>query len=113
MRQVITVRADGGVEGLQMRPGKGFDLRKLGAATITRASEIVWDETKQAWFVQIADGQWKGEVIGPKLMSVSRVDMTVLNAKMVDGTCAWFEEYDEAVKFEIAVLDGLRLRSLL
>ena len=42
MRQVITVKPFGQMEGLQHKKGQGIDLRQFGNAEINRASEVLW-----------------------------------------------------------------------
>ena len=62
--QVITVHSDGKISGLQVKKGRGLDLRSFGPAKIVRASEIVWDEDNQAWAVEIMDAPGPGGLGG-------------------------------------------------
>lgn len=60
--QIITIAPDGAVSGLQRKPGQGMNLQSLGHAQTVRASEIAWDETAQAWFVDVLQDAGKGPV---------------------------------------------------
>lgn len=112
-RQAITIAPDGSVSGLQVKPGKGFDLRCLGNATITRASEVLWDEGRQLWFVEVRDGRWSGRQIDQWLMEHAGVAGLPAGCERRPDNLIMAREYDDAVKLEIAVLDGLRYRGLL
>lgn len=114
-RQVITISPDGSVSGLQVKPGKGFDLRKLGNASITRASEVLFSEQHQLWFVEVREGRFSGQPITDNIMRLAGLtyhDSRIRPDKRIGGVL-WFSDYDDAVLCEIAVLDGLRFRSLL
>ena len=132
MRQVFSISSTGAIAGLQVKPGQGFDLRALGKqvgspATITRASEIVWDETRQSWRIELREGagQYAGhrvtvdflrEEIGQGWLVRLRTLLDIASfRRQYEGpipceghTALLFDEYDEAVKAEIAVLDCLR-----
>lgn len=106
MSQVVTIHADGKISGLQPKPGKGFDLRTLGKAKIERASEILFSEEHQQWYVKIVKGRYAGKVITHPMLSV--LDGRLHRFSASDLT-AYFAEYDDAVLAEIAVLDHIRL----
>lgn len=119
--QVITVQPDGTMSGLQVKAGKGLDLRQFGKAAIVRASEIAWDEEDQAWAVEIQDAPgleaMKGLRVTPLMAHDAGVRDTLLSmvysetANMAAPTDAvTFPDYDDAVKFEIAFLNAHRLK---
>jgi hypothetical protein len=117
-RQVLTISPDGTIAGLQVKPGKGFDLRQMGRALITRASEVLFSEAKQQWYVEVRDGRAAGRLIDQEMVASAlawdRLPMGTLTATVRDvENVLVFEEYDDAVAAEIAVLDGLRERGLL
>ena len=104
-RQVITIRPDGSIQGLQVKPGKGLDLRKFGAADIVRASEVVFHPGRQQWFVQL-------RLTGcePSLcVSLLAVARGVPGVEDGANDVAYFDEYDDAVQGEIDALNYLRL----
>lgn len=110
--QVITIEPDGTVSGLQVKPGKGFDLRSLGAAKIERASEVIWCEPEQRWQVEIRKGAFEGVTVTEDLHQAAlRFWETKVHKGTVEltGKPALFVEYEDAVKCEIAVLDMIRL----
>lgn len=122
MKQVITVTSLGEIAGLQVKPGKGFDLRTLGKASITRASEIVWNEENQRWRVELREGA--GSYAGRTVTAWLAVDAlgSAWDRAIPSHFEVWdgdkehyleFVNYDDAVKAEIAVLDGLRLQGKL
>ena len=112
MGQVITVGANGSLEGLQHKSG-ALDLRKYGKATIDRISEIVWSTQYQMWVVVPTQGKLKGSPITMESF-LSTVDnfreaMLILGSAGVRQTSLHsndivFQEYDEAVAFEVAFI---------
>lgn len=117
-RQVLTISPDGSIAGLQVKPGRGFDLRGMGRAHITRASEVLFDENNQMWYVEVREGRHAGRIIDDEMVAsafawkglpATRASATVSGTRNV-VLCF---DYDDAVALEIAVLDGLRERGLL
>ena len=103
MRQVITIGTGGGISGLQVKPGKGMDLRQFGKAVIKRASEILWHERRQKWYVKVLEGTYAGRF-------VNCADLRKAGYA-IDGPgweVAYFDDYDEAVRAEIAFLNHVR-----
>jgi hypothetical protein len=110
--------------GLQRKPGQGIDLRQFGLAEIKRASLVEWDETEQAWFIDVLQDAGKGVVtlngwlsaIGatygssPPITLCDIAPSTITDARLDWDKPILFGEYDDAVKVEIAYLDALRLR---
>lgn len=96
MKQVITIKPDGTMAGLQHKPGKGVDLRQFGPAKIERASEIVFNEDTQKWNIRILCEPWGGEIIFLHGHGVLE-----------------FQEYDDAVTYEIEILNKARLAGVL
>ena len=125
-RQVITVRADGSLQGLQHKPGKGLDLRQFGTARIERASEVLWHEESQSWVVEFRSGVLKGETLDQGHLMAAGIDgdqppfkvkgiaWTAFERSVGEGDqgVLLFEDYDQGVAAEIAVLDGLRLNGI-
>jgi hypothetical protein len=115
--QVVTVHPDGSISGLQRKPGQGFDLRTMGHAQIRRASEVIWDDMCQRWYVAILEPPFRGRTLDRHVCRDSGVNLTsVMPESALEwdrAGCAMFFEYDDAVKAEIAVLDGLRVRGKL
>lgn len=129
--QVITIGADGSMSGLQRKPGQGLDLRQFGRAHIERASEIVWDEMAQRWQVSI----FSGRVFNENGLQLTGTYLThrmwLAGARLNPNTLAEiggemggderndpdapvdFQDYDAAVRAEIAYLDALRLAGYL
>ena len=120
-QQVISISPTGEISGLQHKPKQGIDLRAFGKAVITRASEILWDDNKQKWYVEFREGS-ASILNGVKLtefMAELRVGQPVrlverdeLNEAYQSPTI-YFDEYDEAVRAERAYLNGARSAGLL
>jgi hypothetical protein len=110
MAQVVTISPDGSISCLQAKPGKGADFRKLGRAEISRASEVLWDQDEQAWYVQIVRGRYNGAVISTLTMAEIGLDRLPVSPRQPVGTGLpyFWEDYDDAVKGEIAFLDHVR-----
>lgn len=112
-QQVISVNVFGGVSGLQHKPGQGVDLRSFGKVQIDRASEVLWDEQAQQWYVSFRSGS--GELLdGVDLTQLMLAQVTPENAACTacadPKARAYFPEYDDAVKAEIAYLNFHRVR---
>ncbi len=120
--QVITIGPTGAMASLQMKPGKGVDLRQFGKVSITRASSIEWVEAEQRWTVLPLSGPTANQTL-----TVSHVlqyardmisDMTDLGGSGPQWTVSpvdvlLFEDYDDAVSVEIGYFNALRLSGLL
>jgi hypothetical protein len=81
---VIDIAPTGRTEGMHFDE---FDLCFLGNKQVERASEIIWDETGQSWFIKLPDD----DLVAPA------------NA-FVGG----FVGYDTARTFEVSWLQGCR-----
>jgi len=116
--QTIQIGATGEVLGLQMKKGRGTDLRKLGPASIERVSEIVWDEDCQAWCVRLLQGELSGQHITYELVR----EYNLWQSSEVSGALVlsngWFDfgqisgpfyysDYDVAVDLEVAVIQWM------
>lgn len=120
MNQVITIHPDGLASGLQRKRDKGLDLRTLGAVMITRVSLIEWDDNQQAWFISFVAGprkgtEWNMEAL-QDMVDKATVAGVALSGAGFSNTASqrlYFEDYDEAVSVEIAVLDQDRLDGVL
>lgn len=96
--QVITVTPDGEVSALRVKKGSGLDLRSLGSTVeVERVSEILWEEVAQKWFVKFVAGPMAGKFI----------------VKPGSTATCYFDEYEDAVEAEIAVLNYVRLQGVL
>lgn len=120
-QQVITIDPYGAISGLQRKRGQGVDLRAFGPVDIHRASEIVWYPRPQQWCVHL--------LVPDAALHVARNDdgdvvltreayerVTGLEGPDVEFATddetgrLEFEDYDDAVKVEVEVLDALRLQ---
>jgi hypothetical protein len=118
--QRITIRPDGSAFGLDHKR-KGLQLRTLGKAKTTRATLIEWDESRQHWTIEWAiDGPiWKkGQTWGPGSFLEAGVDLaSVKGAERLPAfpgarfsdPFVYFEDYEDAVTAEIAVIQALQL----
>lgn len=129
MQQVITIAKDGTISGLQHKKGKGIDLRQFGHAEIERASEIEWNEVAQCWHVVPLSENVVRWMLGRSdtraTMKLSHWTRTVGTAAP-EGSCpvpmmprpagndCWlgFDDYEDAVKAEVAFLNALRRRGI-
>lgn len=115
VKQKLFVNPDGSIEGLQVKKGKGVDLRQFGKANIKRASEIVWNEDNQMWFIKILVGVFKDLSVSKELFervvnSDEDIDSIRFNIFAKVHNVLYFEDYDEAVAEEIKFLDAVRTK---
>jgi hypothetical protein len=110
--QVITIGTDGRISGLQVKPGRGVDIRQFNdRADVKRASEIVATSDGQAWFIDVLQEAGRGVVRAAHLRDVG-VPVNGFACTETPSGLLTFPDYDEAVRCEIAYLDALRLRGL-
>jgi hypothetical protein len=112
MKQVVTISPDGTISGLQRKPGQGLDLRKFGPCVVERASDIRATEDGQRWTVNLLTGPYAGKQLTIELAGhagLFRGKGPGVDAHLETGGVLTFDDYDAAVRAEIATLDGLRL----
>jgi hypothetical protein len=116
--QLITIDEAGRMESLQFKGGAGaVDLRELGNVSIERTTEILWDETHQAWFIRILTGKLKGHTVkhSTVISFGGEPDPAEFGAIPLANSQRFsvlrpvlFPEYDDAVRYEIAFVQFLR-----
>ena len=115
-KQVITVEPDGTTSGLQVKKGRGLNLQSMGHAKTVRASEIVWDEHWQAWFINVLTGPSQGPISLGRWQVATDAGKWDRPAGMSkgdpNGRVLYFDDYDRAVAVEIEYLNGLRTRGI-
>ncbi|AHC30471.1 hypothetical protein CC53_gp054 [Rhizobium phage vB_RleS_L338C] len=121
MQQVITIQPDGTMSGLQVKPGKGIDLTKLGKAHVVRASEILWHEEKQLWYVSLLNEERQMDGLFGTLtwdmwtdagLDHEQLPAATTFSVVRDNLAMFFPDYDRAVIAEIAYLDAMRLKGI-
>jgi hypothetical protein len=127
--QVITITVEGTMSGLQVKPGQGIDLTSFGRAKVTRASEIVWSETHQKWFVDVLQEAGRGPITKDAFEAayLTPEGGTTIDEELdfladdgwqiapVEGSglpegALLFTNYDQAVGVEVEYLNALRLK---
>ena len=98
--QKIIVHATGQVSAMQSRNPQHIDLRRLGQARIRRATEIVFCDTAQQWYVVFTcKNDYLAKVPTTNELYRSKEDK------------AYYESYSDAVADEIAYINALDPRS--
>ncbi len=114
MSQVITIRKDGSIFGLDHK-SRGLDLRRFGNASTQRATLIDWDEDRQRWtiewFRRHNDTTWTSEEFKAVGLTHELFQGEQFET-MMDGTGietpVYFTEYEDAVAAEVAVIQCLQ-----
>lgn len=117
IKQVITVRPDGSIEGLAFK-NKGLNLQQFGRAKIERTSEIVFDEALQKWTIKFLHGTCAGQTA--RLAHAMRFECVAELAERCPGltandsadTTLAFDDYDRAVQIEVLLIQAARLAGL-
>jgi hypothetical protein len=115
-RQVVTVHPDGTMSSLQRKRGQGLDLRLFGPVEIERASSIVWNDTAQAWEIELQMQPFTGTRVSATHWAEAGYTLWPEEAHAApdDQQAPFlFDDYDDAVAVEIRLLDGLRIRGRL
>ena len=115
MKQVITINPDGSCFSLQHKKGKGLDLRKLGKPRISRVTNIEFNDKSQQWYIT-----WKNDKLdtefnkrqgtwGADLFTKVGIYFKSLNGIHGFLSTVMFDDYDDAVKAEIAVIQEMQM----
>lgn len=80
---------------LRQKKGQGVDLREMGEASITRTTDIRFDEHKQQFYIVILTGRLANTVVCNEL-----------------GVPLYFDDYEDAVDYEIEMVQASRQRKL-
>jgi hypothetical protein len=102
--QVISVKTDGSIKGLQFK-GKGIDLRDFGHAAIKRATDIEWCETEQKWKIKFLQGRLRNRYADRFLcafLAQGRDDTAVDGGEGL----LLFNDYDSAVATEVELIQA-------
>ena len=112
--QVISIAPDGSLHGLQHKKGKGVDLRQFGHAKIRRATLIEWQQDVQAWIVQYQEPIPGTPESIPRSWGQEMAKECGVDPEEFGGRCCeftdqiFFEDYDNAVLFEVAIFQKLQ-----
>jgi hypothetical protein len=113
MKQIITIDTLGNIETLKRKKGKGIDIAPLvKKQTIQRISLVEWDEENQKWFLTLQLGTLAGCVMSHEI--VRRVTGAVIAAEIAPDaenarTALLWDDYDDAVKAEVEIIEQARL----
>lgn len=97
MDHVIVIDLDGNIKTLYTDK---IDLHSLGRLHVERASNVEWDDEKQGWTVEFADGwhlglhEWGGLCCGKHALKVPHALRAV------------FDTREEALRFEVDFLQA-------
>ncbi len=104
-KQVITISETGEIQSLRRKKGEGIDLRQLGHAEIERVSEIIFSNQEQKFYVHFLVGALASRCLTYALYSAATGKATRFKA---GKPIMLFEEYEDAVRAEVEVLDAIR-----
>jgi hypothetical protein len=101
--QVISVKTDGSIKGLQFK-GKGIDLRDFGHAAIKRVTDIEWCETAQKWKIKFLQGRLRDRYADRFLCTflAQGCDYTAVDS----DNLLLFNDYDSAVAMEVELIQA-------
>lgn len=114
MKQVITIKPDGSLFGLDHKED-GVDLRRFGKAQIRRETLIQWSEERQMWFIK-----WFKET--PHIAWTATLWQETMPWDEALPACAnmfpgddtiYFVSYKDAVAVEVRVVQQLQTRGKL
>ena len=110
-RQLISITPDGTAVTLQRKKEQGLDLRELGTASIHRCSEILFDETRQDWYVSLGEQFHEHLTQAPKLTSRPYYEH-VYGIKDARDEPLYYADYEMGVQAEIQFIEALREKGL-
>lgn len=107
---VIDISATGRVEAMH---NDSFDLGFLGPQSISRASDIRFDESSQKWGIWIVDN---GEYLAPSdalkgfrsYESARQFEVSILNVLRLNGTPPASKEAEDIIQGMRSTVDGVR-----
>ncbi len=103
---ILAISPIGEVHGLQK--STGIPLTALGRARIKRVSEILWDEARQAWFVQFLSGPLEGRPVTFTDCAAWGVPTAAVCTREDDPV--FYDKYEEAVALEVSLVESASLR---
>lgn len=106
-KQLITIKPDGSLVGLQVKKGKGLDLREFGRAKIVRSTLIEWDEDYQGWYVRFLNGAMKDQILNRAMFWGYRIHPLHKTVRRSDAAMI-YADYEDAVIAEVAAVQGMR-----
>ena len=110
MHQVLSINSHGEISGLRMPANVGLDLRRFGKIKVERVSEIVLGDETQCYYVYFIAGPLKGEVLDTLIWNEAQGhDAKAPVGGTILGGHIYFEQYEDAVAAEVAVLNRFRL----
>lgn len=117
MKQVISITPEGSLHGLQVKQGKGVDLRQFGHADIRRATNIEWVEEDQRWQIAFLDKDgcvscyltrevWETAHGYPNAAYIAGPEGDVT---MGFGLVYLFADYEDAVEAEVRCINAAKI----
>ena len=93
MQQVLKVGLSGKLEGLDFKEN-GFNLKQMGKAEMTRATDIGWDEELQGYTIELLQGSRKGSKV-----KMEDLELTYGKKDDVVTFCSYQSAVSNEVKF--------------
>lgn len=111
--QLIQIGPSGAVRSLQVKRGRGLDIRTLGPASIVRSSLIEWNEPRQQWEVIFQTGELTGQPLTHGMCSEVGIHLpTPARGGDFYPACsdevAGFSDYEDAVVAEVRFIQATR-----
>jgi hypothetical protein len=108
-KQVFVLSIGGGIKGTHLRAGnKGIDISKLGKASITRASDIIWKEEYQRWSVYLLEGSYNNSYLTKGLYYKITGEHVPAHVLVGEDGLLLCETHEEAVSLEVRFLNSYR-----
>jgi hypothetical protein len=96
---------------------KGFNLRRLGRVSIRRCSDIIWNETWQAYYIILLVGRFSNSPVTKdlvfNLLGFPETYMARVSEVTPGNYTLLFDDYDDAVAVEVDVIQGMKAKGFL
>lgn len=108
-KQLISLNTTGGATSLRQKEGQGIRLETKGKASITRVSEIEFDEDVQKFFIVFLNKKSPFSGIVTSFYKNCLDLLGLCKTRHYEGfQTLFFDTYEDAVESEVSIINSLR-----
>jgi hypothetical protein len=110
MARTITIHENGAITALHSRKPDSLQIHKLGKASITRTTDIVFHQEKQLWYAEFLEGEFSGRRLTTDMCRMAEIspESLRLSKASMDESTLYFDTDTDCIHAEHLIVDGLR-----
>lgn len=111
MTRTITIHSDGALTALHSRHPSSLPLIRLGKATITRTTDILFHAERQQWYAIFLEGEFSGCKLTTDI--ARKADVPLANLRLAGSNITadatlYFATDNDCILAEHLIVNGLR-----